>query len=146
MRVSGVGTAAGYMKTIHHCIFTVKLLTGRSVSRYIGFTVPARTNTNVSDLRTDRKVWRISLLLFELIQLFWGIVVVKLESRDEAFPPQHEKQKAQIKWSKCSSLLNLFLCRLHLLAHCTRPSTIPPSPSSSSLTRFLSSSAPLWPS
>lgn len=27
LSVSGVGTAAGYMKTIHHCIFTIKLLT-----------------------------------------------------------------------------------------------------------------------
>jgi len=26
---SGLGTAAGYMKTIHHCIFTMKLLTER---------------------------------------------------------------------------------------------------------------------
>lgn len=27
LSLSGVGTAAGYMKTIHHCIFTIKLLT-----------------------------------------------------------------------------------------------------------------------
>ncbi len=36
LSLSGVGTAAGYMKTIHHCIFTIKLLTERRASSFIG--------------------------------------------------------------------------------------------------------------
>lgn len=35
----GVRTAAGDMKTIHHCIFTVRLLTERRMGRYSGHTL-----------------------------------------------------------------------------------------------------------
>lgn len=50
LSVSGVGTAAGYMKTIHHCIFTVKLLTERRTRSYIGYILRAWTKRKVTHL------------------------------------------------------------------------------------------------
>lgn len=39
LSLSGVGTAAGYMKTIHHCIFTKKLLTEEGKRSFIGYII-----------------------------------------------------------------------------------------------------------
>lgn len=46
--LSGVGTAAGYMKTIHHCIFTIKLLTERRLRSYIGQLLQGWTKRKVT--------------------------------------------------------------------------------------------------
>lgn len=46
--LSGVGTAAGYMKTIHHCIFTIKLLTEKRTWSYIGYILQGWAKTKVT--------------------------------------------------------------------------------------------------
>lgn len=49
LSLSGAGTAAGYMKTIHHCIFTIKLLTARRAGSFIGYILQGWTKRKVTD-------------------------------------------------------------------------------------------------
>lgn len=55
LSLSGVGTAAGYMKTIHHCIFTIKLLTERKARSYIGCVLQGWTKRKKSCIGGNMK-------------------------------------------------------------------------------------------
>lgn len=152
------------MKTIHHCIFTIKLLTARRPRSFIGYILQGWTKRKVTHQWKHEKL-KLSNNKKADVGFFWDDVDAQPKRRTERKKAGQDISTATDKTERSNKVIKECLpfaherstakphlfplplslsthCHLHLLA----VALVRPLPLPAPLPCFLSSSAPLWPS